>query len=52
MEAIVELHNYVMYFLILILFIVMCTIFTIVKNFTKNKFSNIYLTHGTLIELI
>jgi heme/copper-type cytochrome/quinol oxidase subunit 2 len=52
MEAIVELHNYVMYFLILILFIVMCTIFSIVKNFTKNKFSNIYLTHGTLIELI
>jgi heme/copper-type cytochrome/quinol oxidase subunit 2 len=25
---------------------------SIIRNYTKNKFSNIYLVHGTLIELI
>jgi len=52
MEAIIELHNYVMYFLILILTAVMWIILVAIIKFSKNKFSNIYLTHGTLIELI
>jgi heme/copper-type cytochrome/quinol oxidase subunit 2 len=52
MEAIIELHNYVMYFLIIILFAVMWILFTAVIKFYYNKFSNIYLNHGTLIELI
>ena len=52
MEAIIELHNYVMYFLIIILIAVMAIILIIVYRFVNNIFSNIYLTHGTLIELI
>ena len=52
MEALIELHNYVMYFLIIILTAVMWIILVLVIKFLKNKFSNIYLTHGTLIELI
>lgn len=52
MEAIIELHNYIMYFLIGILLSVLWIIDAITVNFTKNVFSNIYLVHGTLIELI
>jgi len=52
MEAIVELHNYVMYFLTMILVAVLWIMIVIMFKFSKNKFSNIYLTHGTLIELI
>jgi heme/copper-type cytochrome/quinol oxidase subunit 2 len=52
MEAIVELHNYIMYFLITILFLVIWVMISIVRNYTKNKFSHIYLIHGTAIELI
>lgn len=52
MEAIVELHNYIMYFLIGISLSVLWIIESIVVNFTKNTFSNMYLIHGTLIELI
>jgi heme/copper-type cytochrome/quinol oxidase subunit 2 len=52
MEAIIELHNYVMYFLIITLVAVMWIMLDIVIKFTDNKFSNVHLTHGTLIELI
>jgi heme/copper-type cytochrome/quinol oxidase subunit 2 len=52
MEAIVELHNYIMYFLIAILTAVLWLYFSLLTNFVKSKFSYIYLTHGTLIELI
>lgn len=52
MEAIVELHNYIMYFLIIVLAAVLWLYFSLFTNFTKSKFSHIYLLHGTLIELI
>ena len=52
MEAIIELHNYVMYYLIIILFAVIWIMSIMVYKFINNKFSNIYLNHGTLIELI
>jgi len=54
MEAIVELHNNIMYFLAVILFGVGWILISVVKNFIKNKspISNKYLNHGTLIELI
>jgi heme/copper-type cytochrome/quinol oxidase subunit 2 len=52
MEAIVELHNYIMYYLIGILFGVIWIMVSISKNFVGNHFSSIYLLHGTLIELI
>jgi len=52
MEAIIELHNYVMYYLIFILIAVMWIIITMVFKFISNKFSNTYLVHGTTIELI
>jgi heme/copper-type cytochrome/quinol oxidase subunit 2 len=52
MEAIVELHNYIMYFLFIILAAVLWLYFTLLTNFVKSKFSHMYLVHGTLIELI
>ena len=39
MEAIIELHNYVMYYLIIILFAVMWIMCAIIIKFVNNKFS-------------
>jgi heme/copper-type cytochrome/quinol oxidase subunit 2 len=54
MEGIIELHNLIMYFLIIILFSVGWILLAIVKNFSHKKWpiGNKYLNHGTLIELI
>jgi len=54
MEGLVELHDNVMYYLVLILFAVGWVLFSIMRNFieTKSPISHKYLNHGTLIELI
>ena len=54
MEGLVELHDNIMYYLVLILFAVGWVLFSIVWNFIANKspISHKYLNHGTLIELI
>ncbi len=54
MEGLVELHDNIMFYLVLILFAVGWMMFSIVKNFihTKTSISHKYLNHGTLIELI
>jgi len=54
MEALVELHNNIMFYLTIILFGVGWIILTIIRNYVSNKspISNKYLNHGTLIELI
>ena len=54
MEGLVELHDNIMYYLVLILFAVGWILFSIVRNFaaTKTPISHKYLNHGTLIELI
>ena len=54
MEALVELHDNIMYYLAIILFGVGWIILSIVRNFVSSKspISNKYLNHGTLIELI
>ena len=54
MEALVELHDNIMYYLVAILFSVGWIQGSIIKNFdnSKSPISNKYLTHGTLIELI
>nr|YP_009750560.1 cytochrome c oxidase subunit 2 [Akanthomyces lecanii]QIJ60565.1 cytochrome c oxidase subunit 2 [Akanthomyces lecanii]WNO19462.1 cytochrome c oxidase subunit 2 [Akanthomyces lecanii] len=54
MEGLIELHDNIMYYLVLILFGVGWVLFSIVKNFAiKNSpISHKYLNHGTLIELI
>nr|YP_007507044.1 cytochrome c oxidase subunit 2 [Ceratocystis cacaofunesta]YP_009704183.1 cytochrome c oxidase subunit 2 [Ceratocystis fimbriata]YP_009710335.1 cytochrome c oxidase subunit 2 [Ceratocystis albifundus]AFO38090.1 cytochrome c oxidase subunit 2 [Ceratocystis cacaofunesta]QEN73746.1 cytochrome c oxidase subunit 2 [Ceratocystis fimbriata]QFX74837.1 cytochrome c oxidase subunit 2 [Ceratocystis albifundus] len=55
MEGLIELHNNIMYYLVLILFGVAWVLFSIVYNFIeKNKIliSHKYLNHGTLIELV
>jgi cytochrome c oxidase subunit 1 len=54
MEAIVELHNNIMYYLVGILFAVGWIQGAIIKNFAnyRSPISNKYLNHGTLIELI
>lgn len=54
MEGLVELHDNIMFYLVLVLFAVGWMMFSIVKNFlhTKTSISHKYLNHGTLIELI
>lgn len=54
MEALVELHDNIMFYLIIILFAVTWMLAIIVRNYIFSKFpiSNKYLRHGTLIELI
>ena len=54
MEGLVELHDNIMYYLVIILFGVAWIMLSIVRNFvsTKSVFSHKYLNHGTLIELI
>jgi cytochrome c oxidase subunit 2 len=54
MEALVELHDNIMYYLVAILFAVGWIQGAIIKNFNsaKSPISNKYLNHGTLIELI
>nr|AOW69101.1 cytochrome c oxidase subunit II [Colletotrichum fructicola]AQT39488.1 cytochrome c oxidase subunit 2 [Colletotrichum siamense]AQT39593.1 cytochrome c oxidase subunit 2 [Colletotrichum aenigma]AQT39503.1 cytochrome c oxidase subunit 2 [Colletotrichum siamense]AQT39518.1 cytochrome c oxidase subunit 2 [Colletotrichum siamense] len=54
MEGLVELHDNIMYYLVLILFGVGWILFSIVKYFyfTVAPIAHKYLNHGTLIELI
>ena len=54
MEGLVELHDNIMYYLVIILFGVAWIMLSIVRNFveTKSPISHKYLNHGTLIELI
>lgn len=54
MEGLVELHDNIMYYLVLILFAVGWVLFSIVRYFVENKspIAHKYLNHGTLIELI
>jgi cytochrome c oxidase subunit 1 len=54
MEALVELHNNIMFYLFIILFAVGWIIISIIENYSvkSNKISSKYLNHGTLIELI
>lgn len=54
MEGIIELHDNIMYYLVLILFAVGWILFSIVRYYieTKSPIAHKYLNHGTLIELI
>lgn len=54
MEGLIELHDAIMYYLVVILFAVGWILFSIIYNFesTKSPISHKYLNHGTLIELI
>ena len=54
MEGLIELHDNIMYYLVLVLFAVGWVLFSIVRNFAavKAPISHKYLNHGTLIELI
>lgn len=54
MEALIELHDHLMFYLIIILFAVGWILISIIKNYVyKNLLiSNKYVNHGTLIELI
>ena len=54
MEGLIELHDIIMYYLIIILFGVGWILFSIIYNYinTKSPISHKYLNHGTLIELI
>ena len=53
MEALIELHDNVMFYLIIILFAVGWILLSIIRNFIYYKsISNKYGNHGTLVELI
>ena len=54
MEALVELHDNIMFYLVIILFGVGWILVSIIRNYVNDKYpiSNKYLNHGTLIELI
>lgn len=54
MEALIELHDHIMFYLFIILLAVGWIILSIILNFVNNKLliSNKYVNHGTLIELI
>jgi len=54
MEGLVELHDNIMYYLVIILFSVGWILVFIVRNYinTKSLMPHKYLNHGTLIELI
>ena len=54
MEALVELHDNIMFYLVIILFGVAWILISIIRNYvySKSPISNKYLNHGTLIELI
>jgi heme/copper-type cytochrome/quinol oxidase subunit 2 len=54
MEGLVELHDNIMYYLVIILFSVGWVLLSIIKNYvySKSPISHKYLNHGTLIELI
>jgi cytochrome c oxidase subunit II len=52
MEAVAELHDNIMFYLVIILFGVAWILISIIRNYANNKISNKYLNHGTLVELI
>jgi len=54
MEALVELHDNIMFYLIIILFAVGWILTSIIVKFTSSKspISHKYVSHGTLVELI
>ena len=54
MEGLVELHDNIMYYLVIILFAVAWIMLSIFRNYaeTKSPISHKYLNHGTFIELI
>ena len=52
MEAIAELHDNIMFYLVIILFGVGWILVSIIRSYVNNKISNKYLNHGTLVELI
>lgn len=54
MEALVELHDHIMYYLAIILFGVSWVLISLVRQAINNKLliSNKFLNHGTLVELL
>jgi cytochrome c oxidase subunit II len=54
MEGLVELHDNIMFYLVIILFGVAWILISIIRNYinVKSPISHKYLNHGTLIELI
>lgn len=54
MEGLVELHDNILFYLVIILFAVAWLLVSIIKNYTNQKspISHKYTNHGTLIELI
>ena len=54
MEALIELHDNIMFYLVIILFGVAWILISVIRNYVNDRFpiSNKYFNHGTFIELI
>nr|AZP39720.1 cytochrome c oxidase subunit II [Arthonia susa] len=52
MEALVELHNNIMFYLVIILFSVVWILGTIIVSHWIIKIANKFVSHGTMVELI
>lgn len=53
-EAIIKLHDHIMFYLIIVVTLVLWMLIAIVYKFNenKNKFSHKYMTHGTALEIV
>ncbi len=52
MEGIINIHDHIFYYLIIVITGIAWMMFTIITSFSKKKISHKYLIHGTLIEII
>jgi len=51
-EGIVELHDAIMYYLVIICVLVFWMLFSVLSSFGPNRIPNTHSTHGTVIELV
>lgn len=52
MEGVIELHNNIMFYLILILVLISYILYSIIYNYSNNAIVYKYMNHGQLIEII
>ncbi|KAG5354288.1 cytochrome c oxidase subunit 2 (mitochondrion) [Yarrowia sp. C11] len=52
MDGIIELHDIVMFYIVVTIVLVSYLLFVIIKNFSNDHISYKYLTHGTTLEIV
>jgi cytochrome c oxidase subunit 2 len=51
-DGIIELHDIVMFYIVVTIVLVSYLLFVIIKNFSNDHISYKYLTHGTTLEIV